>query len=57
MKIPPYLVLFNYCCYNTPQSKKAGGDSATKETEEAEHLLLMNKALTELTSLLTQLVI
>lgn len=37
------------------QAKKAGGDAQTKETEEAEQLLLMNKALTDLTSLLTQL--
>lgn len=37
------------------QAKKAGGDAQTRETEEAEQLLLMNKALTDLTSLLTQL--
>ena len=38
------------------QAKKAGGEGASKETEDAEHLLLQNKALTDLTSLLTQLV-
>ncbi|XP_053386677.1 serine/threonine-protein kinase ULK4-like isoform X1 [Mercenaria mercenaria] len=37
------------------QAKKAGGEGASKETEDAEHLLLQNKALTDLTSLLTQL--
>ncbi|XP_052814405.1 serine/threonine-protein kinase ULK4-like isoform X2 [Mya arenaria] len=37
------------------QAKKAGGEGSSKETEDAEHLLLQNKALTDLTSLLTQL--
>ncbi|XP_052237565.1 serine/threonine-protein kinase ULK4-like isoform X3 [Dreissena polymorpha] len=37
------------------QAKKAGGEASSKETEDAEHLLLQNKALTDLTSLLTQL--
>lgn len=37
------------------QAKKAGGEGASKETEDAEHLLLQNKSLTDLTSLLTHL--
>ncbi|KAK3602625.1 hypothetical protein CHS0354_034209 [Potamilus streckersoni] len=37
------------------QTKKTGGESATKDTEDAENLLLMNKPLTDLTSLLTHM--
>jgi hypothetical protein len=38
------------------QSKKTGGEAGNKEAEDAEMLLLHNKPLTDLTSLLTQLV-
>lgn len=37
------------------QSKKTGGEAGNKEAEDAEMLLLNNKPLTDLTSLLTQL--
>ncbi|XP_071163636.1 serine/threonine-protein kinase ULK4-like isoform X2 [Mytilus edulis] len=37
------------------QSKKSGGEAGNKEAEDAEMLLLNNKPLTDLTSLLTQL--
>jgi hypothetical protein len=38
------------------QAKKAGGAGGTKEAEQAEALLLTNKPIIDLTSILTQLV-
>lgn len=38
------------------QNKKAGGEGGNREAEEAEQLLLTNKSLTDLTTILTQLV-
>lgn len=43
-------------CIILLQSKKTGGEAGNKEAEDAEMLLLNNKPLTDLTSLLTQLV-
>nr|XP_034324271.1 serine/threonine-protein kinase ULK4 isoform X2 [Crassostrea gigas] len=37
------------------QNKKAGGEGGNREAEEAEQLLLTNKSLTDLTTILTQL--
>lgn len=38
------------------QNKRAGGEGGNREAEEAEQLLLTNKSLTDLTTILTQLV-
>ena len=38
------------------QAKKGGGEHSSKEAEQAEQLLLMNKPFTELMSVLAQLV-
>ncbi|KAL5018665.1 hypothetical protein ScPMuIL_004387 [Solemya velum] len=37
------------------QAKRTGGEASSKDAEDAEHLLLMNKSLTDVTGLLTQL--
>lgn len=39
------------------QSKKSAGDAGSREAEEAEQLLLSNKSLTDLTTVLTQLLV